>query len=133
MNGAGDLTSAWAPAHEPINFLVSKHRHAGEAGATSNVAARLRKGSVLTYPRPTGRNVRHPTEKPVALIAELIESSSRARELVLDPCAGTGATGVAAILRGRRTFLIESHRPYAEMTVQRIRAAEAIADQITSL
>lgn len=129
MNGAGDLTAAWGPAHEPISFLVSKHRHGGQAGTTTNVAARLRKGSVLRYGRPTGRKVRVPTEKPVALLADLIESSSRAGELVLDPCAGSGSTGVAAILRGRRALLVESHLPYARMAAERLRDAEAIAER----
>jgi site-specific DNA-methyltransferase (adenine-specific) len=133
MNGAGDLTAAWAPAHEPISFLVSKHRHGGQAGASTSVAARLRKGSVLTFGRPTGRKVRHPSEKPVGLLAELIESSSRAGELVLDACAGSGSTGVAAVLRGRRVLLIESHRPYAELAAERCRAAEALVAQAEAL
>lgn len=128
-NGAGNLTAAWAPAHEPISFLVSKHRHAGQAGATNNIAARLRKGSVLSFMPITGRNVRHPTEKPVPLLRELIESSSRAGELVLDPCAGSGSTGVAAVLSGRRVLLVESHWPYARLAAERLRAAEAILDQ----
>ena len=127
--GAGDLTAPWGPQHEPISFLVSKHRHAGQAGSTGNVAARLRKGSVLTHPRPTGRKVRHPSEKPVSLLAELIESSSRSDELVLDPCAGSGATGVAAILRGRRCLLIESHEKYAHLAAERVAEAERIIER----
>jgi DNA modification methylase len=121
--GAGDLAAPWGPMHEPISFIVSKRP--GEAARETNIAARLRKGSVLTHPRPTGRNVRHPSEKPVALIADLIESSSRAGELVLDPCAGSGSTGVAAVLRGRRALLIESHPDYAQLCADRLRVAEA--------
>lgn len=94
--GAGDLSAPWAPAHESISFLVSKHRHGGEAGQQTNVAARLRKGSVLSFTPPTGRKVRHPTEKPVGLLCELIESSSR----------GGGASGRPlrriGVHRGRR-------------------------------
>lgn len=131
--GPGDLASPWGPAHEPITFMVSKHRHAGEAGATTNVAARLRKGSVLRCTPPTGRKVRHPSEKPVALLAELVESSTRAGELVLDPCAGIGSTGVAAVLRGRRALLIESHRRYAEIAADRLRRAEALMDMAEDL
>jgi hypothetical protein len=43
VNGMGQ--GPWAPAHEPINFAVSRHRHAGKAGK-SNRPVRLRKGSV---------------------------------------------------------------------------------------
>jgi len=133
VNGAGDLTAAWGPAHEPIWFLVSKWRHGGQAGMDNNVAARLRKGSVITAMRRTGRKVRHPTEKPHALISELIESSSRAGELVLDPCAGSGSTGVAAILRGRRALLIESDERWARLAAERLRAADLLADQMGEL
>lgn len=89
--------------------------------------SRIRKGSVLRYERITGgRAGRHPTEKPVPLLAELVESSSRAGELVLDPCAGVGSTGVAAVLRGRRTLLVEAVDEYARIAVDRIRRAEAL-------
>jgi DNA modification methylase len=129
VNGAGDLSAAWGPAHEPISFTVSYHRHAGKAGG-SNLAVRLRKGSVLRFQRATGRKVRHPTEKPVPLLAELIESSSRAGELVFDPCAGSGSTGVAAVLRGRRALLVEINERWARLAVERVRAAEEIAERM---
>lgn len=126
--GMGDLSARWAPAHEPITFTVSKYRHAGKAGQ-SVLPTRIRKGSVLRFGPRTGRTVRHPTEKPVPLLCELIESSSRHGELVLDPCAGVGSTGVAAILRGRRCLLIEIDPGYAAMAVERVRAAEALAER----
>lgn len=124
--GAGDLTAAWSPAHEPISFVTSKHRHAGQSGR-EGVPNRLRKGSVLRFPRPTGRKVRHPSEKPVPLLRELIESSSRQGETVLDPFAGIGSTGVAAILSGRKTVLVEIERQWADIAVDRIRQAEEVA------
>lgn len=125
-NGSGNVGAAWSLSHEPITFAV----HDGDGGKGGDLTARLRKGSVLRHPRPTGRKVRHPTEKPVKLITELIESSSRVGELVLDPFAGIGSTGVAAILRGRRAHLIEIDERYARLAVDRIQRAEAIADQI---
>jgi len=121
--GGGDLSSPWAPAHEPIHFMTSKHRHAGQTGR-EGVANRVRKGSVLRFPRPTGRKVRHPSEKPVPLLRELIESSSRQGETVLDPFAGIGSTGVAAILSGRRAVLVELDPRYVEIAVGRIKQAE---------
>lgn len=123
--GGGDLASPWAPAHEPLSFMTSKHRHAGQAGK-EGVANRVRKGSVLRFPRPTGRNVRHPSEKPVPLLRELIESSSRQGETVLDPFAGVGSTGVAAVLSGRRAVLVELDPKYAQIAVERVQRAEEI-------
>jgi DNA modification methylase len=130
--GSGDVTSAWGPQIEPINFTVSKHRHAGKAGKEV-IPTRLRKGNLLSYTRPTGRNVRHPSEKPVALIRELVESSSRQGETVLDPYAGSGSIGVAAVLAGRKTILVESKREFAEMTAQRIHAAEKAVHAMAAL
>lgn len=122
--GAGDLASPWAPAHEPISFAVNQHYHAGAKGKPAN-PARLRKGSVLRFTRPTGRMVkRHPSEKPVQLLAELVESSSRTGDVVLDPFAGSGSTAVACILRDRRYLTIEKDEGYVKRLVDRIRTAE---------
>lgn len=113
-NGSGDVTAAWAPAHEPISFVVSKHRHAGESGKGA-VPVRLRKGSVLRFTPPTGRNVRHPSEKPVALLRELVESSSRQGDTVLDPFAGSGTVPRVAEELGRRGAGIELYAPSDEV------------------
>lgn len=119
----GDLARPWAPAHEPLSFVVAQHRHGGKAGQDC-LPVRMRKGSVLRFPRPTGRKVRHPSEKPVPLLRELVESSSRQGDLVLDPFAGIGSTGVAAILSGRRAVLVEVDERYAALAVERVQAAE---------
>lgn len=122
--GGGDVTSSWGPSHEPISFTVSKHRHAGKAGLPT-LPTRLRKGSVLSFNRPTGRNVRHPNEKPVGLIRELMESSSRQGETILDPFAGSLSTAVAAILSGRRYIVCESDTKWIPLGLERIKAAES--------
>jgi len=130
--GSGDLSSSWGPAHEPLSFMVSKHRHAGESG-NPNIAVRLRKGSVLRYMRPTGRKVRHPNEKPVALLRELIESSTRQGDLVLDPFAGSGSTAVAAVASGRRAIVIESDVQWVDLMVSRIKQAESLARELVGV
>lgn len=130
--GSGDVTSCWGPQHEPINFTVSKHRHAGKAGKPV-LPTRMRKGSVLRYTRPTGRTVRHPSEKPVPLMRELVESSSRQGETVLDCFAGSGATGVAAILAGRKAVLIESDANWIDLIVSRCTEAEQLAAKLAAI
>jgi site-specific DNA-methyltransferase (adenine-specific) len=129
MMSGGDLSAPWGAAHEPIWFAVSRHRHAGQAGKDS-LPSRIRKGSVLRFGRATGRTVRHPTEKPVDLLAELIESSSRVGDVVLDPFAGIGSTGVAAVLRGRRAVLIEVEERYSNLAAERLQEAEGLADRM---
>lgn len=130
--GSGPLAAPWGPGHENISFVVSKHRHGGQAG-NSALAARLRKASVLRHPRPTGRKVRHPSEKPVPLLTELIESSSRVGETVLDPYAGSGSTAVAAILAGRKVITMEKDKAYFGLILRRVKAAEALADQMAGV
>ncbi len=43
----------------------------------------------------------YPTEKPVAVAEILVQQSSEPRELVIDPFAGAGSTGVAAVKNDR--------------------------------
>jgi site-specific DNA-methyltransferase (adenine-specific) len=77
--------------------------------------------------RPTGRKVRHPNEKPVGLCRELIESSTRAGDVVLDPFGGSGSTAVAAVLSGRRAVLVESNANWLNVAIPRVREAEILA------
>lgn len=129
MRGMGNLSVPWGPAHERITFGVSNinPKHGGKE-RIGGLTARMRQGSVVRVPRPCATAVtRHPTEKPVPLMAQLIESSTVRGDLVVDPCAGSGSTGVAAVLEGRRCFLVEYDRGYAELAVERVRAAEKIA------
>jgi DNA modification methylase len=138
--GMGRLDSPWGPQHERITFGVHVKQKANRESGEGKLAARLRKGSVLRYPRPNGSGARrHSNEKPWKLMADLIESSSLSADdpadadLVVDPCAGSGSTGVAAILRGRRCFLVETDRAYAELAVQRVQAAESLAARMEAL
>ncbi|MGW0015513.1 DNA-methyltransferase [Streptomyces tendae] len=125
--GMGNLTLPWGPQHEKIAFGV--HQGGKTATPRGGLTARLRAGSILRHQRPNGTGVnRHPTEKPVPLMAELIESSSRRGETVLDPFAGSGSTLVAAILTGRRAIGCELDPRYVEVAVSRLSKAERIAD-----
>lgn len=62
----------------------------------------------------------HPTEKPVALLGELIETLCPVGGTVLDPFFGSAATGEAAITRGRRFVGVERDRRYFESGWQRL-------------
>jgi site-specific DNA-methyltransferase (adenine-specific) len=124
-NGQGDLALPRGLSHERITLGICRKDGTGPS-TRGALAARLRQGSVLRYRRSTGSR-RHPTEKPVPLMADLIESSTVRGDLVVDPCAGSGSTGVAAVLEGRRCFLVEIDRAYAELAVTRVVAAERIA------
>jgi hypothetical protein len=51
---------------------------------------------------------------PEQLLGRIIRASSNPGDLVLDPFAGTGTTGEAALRLGRRYFLIEQQSLYIE-------------------
>lgn len=63
----------------------------------------------------------HPTQKPVALFEYLIKTYTKPGELVLDNCAGSGTTGIAARNTGRNFILIEQDAGYCEAIVKRMR------------
>jgi site-specific DNA-methyltransferase (adenine-specific) len=129
--GPGNLAAPWGPAHEPITFGARCSRPSGRARGDGRLVARLRTGSILRHQRPNAASVtRHPTEKPVPLMAELIESSSRRGEIVFDPFAGSGSTLVAAVLTGRRAIGCELDPRYVEVAVRRLTEAERIADMM---
>lgn len=65
--------------------------------------------SVLPVRSMHGR-ARHPCEKPVALLDLLIRYACPPGGLVLDPFAGSGSTGEAARMSGRRAVLIEGDK-----------------------
>ena len=63
----------------------------------------------------------YPTQKPLRLLERIIAASSRPGDLVLDPYAGSGTTGVAASRAGRRYLLVDRN-PEA-VTIARARLA----------
>jgi modification methylase len=68
----------------------------------------------------------HPTQKPEALLARVILSSSRPDDLVLDPFNGTGTTGAVARKLGRRYVGIERDPDYAKAAMKRITSIEPL-------
>lgn len=71
----------------------------------------------------------YPTQKPVRLLERMIAASSRPGDLVLDPYAGSGTTGVAAARLGRRWLLVDRN-PEA-VQIARARLALETADPRT--
>ena len=65
---------------------------------------------------------KHPTQKPVALIDRCLRASTNPGDLVVDPFAGSGATGVAALRRDRRFIGCEREVEFVELTSRRLTA-----------
>ena len=62
----------------------------------------------------------HPTQKPVTALTPLLMAYSEAGEIVLDPFAGSGSTGIAARETSRRFVLIEKDPSYARTAQSRL-------------
>src|SRR3712207_958129 len=74
----------------------------------------------------------HPTQKPEALLARILLSSSNPGDVVLDPFFGTGTTGAVGKKLGRHFIGLERDSRYADAARRRIAAvtplpAESIA------
>lgn len=74
--------------------------------------------SVFEFDKPT-KNDLHPTMKPVALCARLIENSTRKNGLVLDLFLGSGSTLIAAEQTGRVCYGTELDAAYCDVIVRR--------------
>lgn len=69
-------------------------------------------------------NTAHPTQKPEKLIAKLILASSNVGDLVLDPFAGSGTTGVVAKKLDRNYIDLEQNPLYCAWAEMRLERAE---------
>lgn len=72
---------------------------------------------------------KHPTVKPLDLMQYLVRLVTPKGGLVLDPFAGTGTTGEAAIREGMRAILIEREPEYQDDIRRRMKLAMAGPDE----
>lgn len=63
---------------------------------------------------------KHPTQKPLYILEQIIEASTNPGDLVLDPFCGSSTTGVAAKLLGRRYIGIDNVEDYIELSIRRL-------------
>lgn len=81
---------------------------------------------------PVGARVRrHLTEKPVAMLREVVKIVP-AGGLVLDPFAGSASAGVACLEEGRRYAGCELSERYAEVARKRLEASSQMGTQVGS-
>lgn len=97
--------------HETV-LLCSKGKPSGKAALFSVLCYHVDKQN---------RPERHPHEKPVGLLRQLINYVSEPNDFVLDPFAGIGSTLVAAVREGRRCLGFEIEGKYCEFAKRRLR------------
>ena len=75
--------------------------------------------------RPNSKEfVKHPTQKPVALLEYLIKTYTNEGETVLDFTMGSGSTGVACLNTNRNFIGIELDEKYYNIAKNRLQEAE---------
>jgi excisionase family DNA binding protein len=106
-----------------INAYLRDKRYKDKAAREEH----LRKGkyatNILRVPSLKGSSkekVGHPSQKPIALIDQIIAASSRKGDWILDPFLGSGTTGEAAQRSGRKWIGIEKNTDYIKISEQRI-------------
>ena len=74
--------------------------------------------SILEF--PSVKDPLHPTEKPVELLRYLVRTYSNPNDVVLDNTMGSGSTGEAALLEGRKFIGIEREPEYYAVAMGRL-------------
>ena len=75
----------------------------------------------MKAPSPAEKRLgKHPTQKPIELIGRCLRASTNEGDVVLDPFAGSGSTGVAALELGRRFIGIEIDPAFMDVSVKRL-------------
>lgn len=91
----------------------------GEHGLTGYDSTDRYPRSVLEFATDKQKEALHPTQKPLALMAYLIRTYTNPGETVMDNCAGSGSTLIAARRQGRGAIGIELEEKYCEVIAKR--------------
>lgn len=136
-----------APTEEVYNQLIEKYNIDEIPGyLTHSELIRIDKESRVKYKRvfnlPQGEKHKpnyytfkkvakavHPTQKPVDLLIDLVNTYTNTGDLVIDFTMGSGSTAVACIETGRRFLGCELDQDYFEISRKRIK--EAVNKTIT--
>jgi site-specific DNA-methyltransferase (adenine-specific) len=137
------------PAHEPI--VVARKPDPSRPGAAAlageqidaavwglgldddmSIEEKVLFAPLFVCPKP-GKKERvegggHPTMKPIRMMEHLIKLVTRMGDVVLDPFAGSGTTGVAAMRLSRGAVLIEMDAHFYETILQRLEKHAAFGD-----
>lgn len=76
---------------------------------------------------------KHPTQKPLGVLARLIQASTKPGAWVLDPFSGSATTGIAANLLGRKYLGLETEEQFLSMSKARREEIENISKKETYL
>lgn len=111
------------PLNSKTNYLTNSREIAvvGVKGGKPTFHSKYDNG-VYSYPICHDKGRFHPTQKPVALLEELIEKHSNEGDLVLDCFAGSASTAVAAYNQNRDFIGCELSKEYYDKSIKRLKS-----------
>ena len=86
-------------------------------------------GKVGIYHSLHDRDRFHPTQKPISLMEQLVLDFTNPGDLIFDPFAGSGSTGVAAKKWARQFIGVEKMEDYSAKAMGRIASTDPVIDQ----
>ncbi len=101
-----------------------RHKFNYEAMKTENGGKQMK--NVWRFSTPAAeekQHGKHPTQKPITLIARCLRATTDPGDLVLDPFTGSGSTGVAALKLDRHFVGCEQDKTYAQIAARRLNDA----------
>ncbi|MBQ9440257.1 MAG: site-specific DNA-methyltransferase [Paludibacteraceae bacterium] len=105
----------WARKHEKkthkFNYETMKQLNGG-----TQMTDVWRIPAVCSWEKLQGK---HPTQKPLRLLYRIILASTNEGDTILDPFSGSGTTGIAANLLGRKYVGIEQDKSFVELSLNR--------------
>lgn len=111
---------------------LSRHNSVNKSGFGRDVSRWVGKRTVLPSNvlslALVGKNRGHPAVFPVDLPLFFIKLLCPENGLVIDPFAGSGTTGLAALSLGRQCVLIDNNAAYCQQAIKRLREEGAAQD-----
>jgi site-specific DNA-methyltransferase (adenine-specific) len=117
--GSSKFNVVESEGHRPMNSAKQKGSGANYGSLTAPTVVggetTRKPRSVLRFPSVANnaKDKRHPQQKPLSLCEWIIKSYSHENDLVLDPFAGSGVAGVAAVSLKRRFVGCEINADFA--------------------
>lgn len=126
--GWGNLHHEWVRERTSVDkgtvrklARAAEHQRDGRQSAWVDDGTRQPRSVTYVVEAPSVRfQGRHQDEKPLATVVPLVRECTPPSGLALDCFAGSGTTGVAAKLTGRRALLIEADERSCEIAAQRL-------------